>query len=441
MGSGSKHTKMKTIISALSPGHRLAIGAISLLLLLLLLLPGERASASRGSEPLEPLQVGVRYPLTLSLDNLASEAPAAEATPELKPQSMTVKPGDSLALLFQRAGFSARTLYEIDSLGGDARTLRNIHPGDTLRFFSDTAGNLVSLHYPINLTRTLIIDKQDDGYQVRLDSREPESRIRFAHADITSNFWNAGIEAGLDANQIMDLAGIFGWDIDFALDIRDGDQFAVLFEQRYLEGDYIGPGVILAASFTNQGETYRAVRHSDGNYYAPDGRAMKKAFLRAPVNFKYISSNFNPRRLHPVTGKVRPHNGIDYAAPVGTPIMASGAGTVIASAYNKYNGNYVFIKHSNTYVTKYLHLKKRKVNKGQKVKQGQQIGTLGATGRVTGPHLHYEFLVHGVHKNPRTVKLPQSESLDGDDKRRFMKSAEALLTRLDKTNQLMLSLK
>jgi len=432
---------MKPIFSTLSPGHRLAIGAISLLLLLLLLIPGERASASRDKPPGKPLQVGVRYPLELKIESLISSEPFAAPQPELKQQQMTVRSGDSLALLFQRAGFSARTLYEIDNLGGEARTLRNIHPGDAIRFYSDTKGDLRSLHYPINLTRTLIIDKLDDGYHVRLDSRQAESRIRFARADISSNFWNAGIEAGLSANQIMDLAGIFGWDIDFALDIRDGDQFSVLFEERYLEGDYVGPGEILAASFTNQGETYRAVRHSDGSYYAPDGRAMKKAFLRAPVNFKYISSNFNPRRLHPVTGKVRPHNGIDYAAPVGTPIIASGAGTVIASAYNKYNGNYVFIKHSNTYVTKYLHLTKRKVRTGQKVKQGQLIGTLGATGRVTGPHLHYEFLVHGVHKNPRTVQLPQSRSLGGDDKLRFMKSAGELLGRLEHTNQLMVSLR
>ena len=167
-------------------------------------------------------------------------------------------------------------------------------------------------------------------------------------------------------------------------------------------------GDILAAEFVNQGAIYRAVLNTDGNYYTPEGKAMRKSFLRAPVNFKYISSNFNPRRLHPVTGKVRPHNGIDYVAPVGTPIMAAGSGSVVAAGYNQFNGNYVFIKHAGNYVTKYLHLSKRTVNKGQRVKQGQTIGNLGGTGRVTGPHLHYEFVVGGVHKNPRTLTLPQA---------------------------------
>ncbi|TMP19695.1 peptidoglycan DD-metalloendopeptidase family protein, partial [Pseudoalteromonas ruthenica] len=138
---------------------------------------------------------------------------------------------------------------------------------------------------------------------------------------------------------------------------------------------------------------------------------MKKAFLRAPVNFKYISSSFNPRRLHPVTGQVKAHRGIDYAARTGTPVVSSGNGKVIKAGYSKYNGNYVFISHGTQYVTKYLHLNKRLVRTGQKVKQGEKIGTVGSTGRVTGAHLHYEFLVNGVHRNPKTVKLPKSEPL------------------------------
>ena len=237
----------------------------------------------------------------------------------------------------------------------------------------------------------------------------------------------------------MSLAGIFGWDIDFGLDIRAGDSFSVLYETQYVDGEFISNGNIVAAQFSNQGHLYQAVRHSDGNYYKPDGASMRQAFLRAPVSFQYVSSNFNPRRLHPVLGTVRAHNGVDYVAPVGTPIMAAGDGRVIASAYNKLNGHYVFIQHANNIVTKYLHLSKRLVANGAKVRQGEAIGRLGATGRVTGAHLHYEFLVSGVHRNPRTVKLPQATPLQGAEKNQFTAQAQQILAQLSSNERVLLA--
>ncbi len=269
-----------------------------------------------------------------------------------------------------------------------------------------------------------------------VDTRSTDTQLNYASATITSSFWNAGVEAGLTGNQIMQLAGIFGWDIDFALDIRGGDKFEVLYEEQFVEGEHVGSGEILAASFTNQGETFTAIRAESGKYYDENGRAMRKAFLRSPLSFRYVSSNFNPRRLHPVTGKVKAHRGTDYVAPVGTPIWAAGDGVVQKSGYNKYNGNYVFIRHTSTYITKYLHLTKRYVKTGQRVKQGQTIGTLGGTGRVTGPHLHYEFLVNGVHRNPRTVKLPQSKSLQGREKQEFISLAQSRLEQMQKMGML-----
>ena len=237
----------------------------------------------------------------------------------------------------------------------------------------------------------------------------------------------------------MSLAGIFGWDIDFGLDIRAGDSFSVLYETQYVDGEFISNGNIVAAQFSNQGHLYQAVRHTDGNYYKPDGASMRQAFLRAPVSFQYVSSNFNPRRLHPVLKTVRPHNGVDYAAPVGTPIMAAGDGRVIASAYNSVNGHYVFIQHANNIVTKYLHLSKRLVAKGDKVRQSDAIGRLGGTGRVTGPHLHYEFVVDGVHRNPRTVKLPQATPLQGTEKNLFTAQATQILNQLQSNERLLLA--
>ncbi|MDP5207123.1 peptidoglycan DD-metalloendopeptidase family protein, partial [Alishewanella sp. SMS9] len=222
---------------------------------------------------------------------------------------------------------------------------------------------------------------------------------------------------------------------DFALDIRAGDYFSVLYNADYVEGEFLGNGTILAAQFSNQGQVYQAIRHSDGNYYKPDGKSMRQAFLRAPVSFQYVSSNFNPRRLHPVLGTVRAHNGTDYVAPVGTPIMAAGDGKVTKSAYNSLNGHYVFIQHANNIVTKYLHLSKRLVKTGERVRQGQSIGKLGSTGRVTGAHLHYEFMLDGVHRNPRTVKLPEALPLQGKDKQQFMLTASTVLAELQQQHQ------
>ena len=166
---------------------------------------------------------------------------------------------------------------------------------------------------------------------------------------------------------------------------------------------------------------------------------MRKSFLRAPVNFSHISSNFNPRRLHPVTGQVKPHRGIDYAARTGTPVVAAGSGVVVESGYNRFNGNYVVIRHDSTYLTKYLHLDKRMVKKGEKVKQEQQIGTVGATGRVTGPHLHYEFLVNGVHKDPKSVDLPQAAFLSRGELAKFRPRADKLMAQLSKVSEVMLA--
>ncbi|UPW19257.1 peptidoglycan DD-metalloendopeptidase family protein [Agarivorans sp. TSD2052] len=395
---------------------------------------GTLESLKQGGE----LHLGVRYPLALSIP--LSEMPSEpEHFYTLKRQ--TVKSGDSMALIFSRVGLSARTLYNIDQLGGEAKKLRTVHPGDTLDFYLDDQDRLVKLNYPQSKFETLVIERdQQQKFTARIDTQELEVRTSFAQGTISSSFWNAGISAGLGQGQIMALAAVFGWDIDFALDIRKNDSFMVLFEEHYIDGQYAGNGDIIAAEFINQGDIFRAVRHDDGNYYTPEGRPMRKAFLRAPVNFKYISSSFNPRRLHPVTGKVRAHNGIDYAAKVGTPILAAGDGRVTKSGYSKYNGNYVFIQHSSAYMTKYLHLQKRYVKTGQRVKQGKTIGTLGATGRVTGPHLHYEFLVHGVHKNPRTVKLPTSTPLKGEKKQRFMPIAKARIEQLDNTKRVLLAM-
>ncbi|WP_076407648.1 peptidoglycan DD-metalloendopeptidase family protein [Shewanella sp. UCD-KL12] len=391
----------------------------------------------KPTPPESPLQLKANETSNTTTEPDADADAQAPANRHIK--QFEVERGDTLASLFNRAGLSSRDVYEITLLPKAKKNLLKIMPGDEIIIVKDDAGDLLEVNYHINPISTLIIERSDKGYSEHISDKKVESRNKFASATISSNFWNAAVNADLTPNQIMQLATIFGWDIDFALDIREGDNFSIIFEEEYADGEFLRNGNILAAEFSNQGDRYTAVRYTDGNYYSEDGRSMRKAFLRSPVDFKYVSSSFNPRRLHPVTGQVRAHRGVDYVAAVGTPIKAAGKGRVIKSAYNQYNGNYVFIKHNDTYTTKYLHLKKRKVKQGATVKQGQIIGTLGSTGRVTGAHLHYEFIVNGTHRNPRTVKLPKSLPIANAEKANFLALSKQIMTKLQQNKQIQLA--
>lgn len=439
---------MHRLVSKIPSRHRALILAVSVFLVILLLIPSEQASASKGNKG-SALEIGKRYSLEIpySAEDLAEELALQQldTLPEedidLQWSSIEVKRGDALSSLFKKANVSQQTMLEILKLPM-AKTLTRLYPGAIVEFGLTDDGSLQELRFAQNNLTTLRINRDTDGNFVAEElKKEVQSRTEFANAEIRSSFWNAGIEAGLSEAQIMNLAGIFGWDIDFGLDIRAGDSFSVLYETQFVDGEFIGNGAIIAAQFQNQGHLYQAVRHTDGNYYKPNGASMRQAFLRAPVSFQYVSSNFNPRRLHPVLGTVRAHNGVDYVAPVGTPIMAAGDGRVVASAFNNLNGHYVFIQHANNIVTKYLHLSRRDVKQGDRIRQGQTIGRLGATGRVTGAHLHYEFVVDGVHRNPRTVKLPQANPLTGQEKMAFTQQAEQILVQLQTKERVMLARK
>jgi murein DD-endopeptidase MepM/ murein hydrolase activator NlpD len=438
---------MRQFVIKIPKQHRVLIAATSVLLSVILLLPSEQASASKSSRT-DSLEIGKRYSLDIpdsSEEDIALQAVAelAELPDEddsLSWSVLQVQKGDALSALFKKANISQQVMLDVLALGNSVKTLTRLFPGEQLEFGLNADGELHELRYALNHLTTLRISRDSSGNYVAEElKKDVELRSQFANAEIRSNFWSAGIEAGLSESQIMSLAGIFGWDIDFGLDIRAGDSFSVIYETQFVDGEFISNGNIIAAQFSNQGHLYQAVRHTDGNYYKPDGASMRQAFLRAPVSFQYVSSNFNPRRLHPVLKTVRPHNGVDYVAPVGTPIMAAGDGKVVESAYNSLNGHYVFIQHANNIVTKYLHLSKRLVKKGEKVRQGEAIGKLGSTGRVTGAHLHYEFLVSGVHRNPRTVKLPQATPLQGPEKHQFTAMAQQALAQLQTNERVLLA--
>ena len=354
--------------------------------------------------------------------------------------SEMVKVGDSMALIFARRNFSASALYALTQTA-HGETLTGIFPGARLTFESKN-DQLTALTYePGPLERVVFSREQDGSFISEEIFTEPEKVLTYKHGIISSNLFSTSQAIGLPDNLTMQLAQIFQWDIDFVLDIRPGDEFFALVEEQYLDGEFIGFGDILSARFVNQGRTFTAVRYTTENgvsdYFNAQGRSMRKAFLRAPVEFSRISSSFNLRRKHPLYKTVRPHRGIDYAAPPGTPILAAGDGRVEIASRTKPNGRYVVIKHGEQFVTKYLHLSKfaKGIKPGKRVNQGQIIGYVGSTGYATGPHLHYEFLVNGVHQNPRTVSLPQAKPVNDQEISRFRDRTFENLLLLDHFNQ------
>ncbi len=368
-------------------------------------------------------------PLTLK----KLDAAPIDTEVDLKWQTETVKSGDNLSTLFFRAGLSAQDVHKMTA-SQDGASLGNLFPGELLRFGLDQAGTLQQLDYIKTPLEKYVFSRRGDRYSATQHLRKPEILTTYRQGIIEDSLFLSGRKANLPDKLIMELANIFGWDIDFVFDIRSGDSFSVLYEERFIDGEKLSNGNILAASFTNKKSTYNAVRYIDrdgvSNYYTPDGLSMRKAFLRTPLDIFRISSNFDLKRKHPIHKKIKAHRGVDYAAPRGTPVYAAGDGKVIASGYNKYNGNYVFIQHGQTYTTKYIHLHKRKVRKGQTVKQRQIIGSVGSTGYSTGNHLHYEFLVNGVHRNPRTVKLPQAEPISASERQNFDMAVKPTLAEL-----------
>lgn len=424
--------------------HMAIAGGLVFFLLAVSSIPSHKAEASRQAIP-------VRLPV-LEDDPIAEDEASPEAYADINATDIladeaftvieeTVRSGDSLSKIFQRAGLGDKAMLALINSGKEAKALVKIYPGHKLSFAVDQQGQLRSLKRTIDRLRSEVFIATEEGFTYKAIEKAPDVQLAMRSNTIRSSLYHAGIEAGLNDQLIMELAGIFGWDVDFALDIRSGDSFRILFEEQFLDGERIGTGQILAAEFVNQNTTFQAVRYVDANgearYYSPSGKAMQKAFLRAPLDFRRISSNFNPRRLHPVTKTVRPHRGTDYAADRGTPVWASGDGKVVASGYTNANGNYVVIQHGGEIQTKYLHLHKRAVKTGQRVRQKQMIGTVGSTGMSTAPHLHYEFLVNGVHRNPRTIiqKLPKAQSIAKAELQRFYAQTQPLLAELEQTTK------
>lgn len=384
---------------------------------------------------LEQVQV-IDEPVDIELA-IATEPEPADPFENLQKQVARVKSGDSLSLIFDRMGFTPRQLYEVVSQSEHGEDIGRLYPGRELTFYSNESNELIHLEYRLNPLQAYLVDKTESGYQSEFEVRQPESYSAIKSGVINSSFYLAGLDAGLSDNLIMELAAIFGWDIDFALEIRTGDTFSVVYEDQYLDGEPIGVGNILAAEFVNRGNSYRAIRHTDQEgrsaYYTPEGESMRKAFLRTPLDVFWISSHFNPNRKHPILDVTRPHQGTDYAANTGSPIRATGDGKVASARYSSSYGNVVEIQHGQNYRTLYAHMNNfaSGIRTGATVRQGQIIGYVGMTGLAQGPHLHYEFHVNGSVRNPVTVDLPNGAPLAEDQLASFKLASAKLIQLLD----------
>jgi murein DD-endopeptidase MepM/ murein hydrolase activator NlpD len=295
---------------------------------------------------------------------------------------------------------------------------------------------VLSLQREIDEIKLLSILRSESGFAASTIERAVDMRTTTAHGVIDSSLFEAGSKAGISDRTTMDMAGIFEWDIDFIQDVRDGDTFTVVYEELWRDGVKLRDGQIVAAEFVNQGKSFRAARFADASgragYYTPEGRSVRKAFIRAPLNFTRISSNFNPNRRHPVLNTIRAHRGVDYAAPTGTPVRAAGDGKVSFRGVQGGYGNTIILQHGGNVTTLYGHLSRfGTARNGARVNQGDVIGYVGSSGLATGPHLHYEYRVNGAHRNPRTVPLPPADPIAAEQQTAFLAATEPLWRQLD----------
>ncbi len=414
------------------------LGGVALLLTALvgIVIPGWANATRHDPAPAAYTTVAIdlpQLPGTEADPTIGAYGLGATAEPEW--HRVTVRAGQSLADIFHENGLSPGDLQRALNSQDDASALRHIHPGDEFAFVQDATGALTLMRFDRGDAARVTLRFTPDGVKETVDERAIERRTQVAHGVLTRSLYEAGAQAGMSDTMIWKLANAFGYDIDFAQDLREGDSFSVIYDDVYREGEHIHDGDIIAATFINQGKRYTAVRYTNADgetaYYSEDGRPLRKAFLRTPVEFTRISSVFSVGRMHPILGYMRAHKGVDYAAPTGTPIRAAGDGKITFRGWSSGYGNFITIQHNGRISTAYGHMSAFANEKlGQHVSQGQIIGYVGMTGLATGPHLHYEFRVDGQHRDPLTVTLPKEEPLPQTQLALFRQKSGALLAKL-----------
>jgi murein DD-endopeptidase MepM/ murein hydrolase activator NlpD len=398
-----------------------------------------KGSASTNTEPAPAAPAA---PATASTQTARPAMELAAATPLVGAQlalstiDVVVRSNDTLDGIFRRLKLSLADLASMRSLPGLRASLDSLRPGESLHL-THKDGSLFGLERRLSESQTLKVSRDGGALKADVLHNALDLRPRTVRGTIDSSLFEAVETAGAHDQTAVSLADIFGWDIDFVLDVRPGDSFVVSYQQIWRDGAYVKDGPIDAAQFVNQGREFRAVRYTDPDggthYYTPEGKSLHREFLRAPVEFTRVSSRFNSARLHPILNTIRAHQGVDYAAPIGTPVHAAGDGRILYAGVMGGYGNLVEIQHSSSVMTVYGHLSRFATGTriGEHVTQGTVIAYVGMTGLATGPHLHYEYRVNGVFKNPQTVVLPGAAPIDARWRADFLTRTAPLLARLD----------
>lgn len=367
--------------------------------------------------------------------SVAELQPAAASTP-FEFVAVTIGRNDTLDRIFRELELRISDLAELRRLPDVRKSLDRIRPGDVIQL-THLDGELKSLTRRIDETATLSVTRAEQGFAANIVENPLETEERLLAGTVESSLYLAVNRAGGSDRLAVSLADVFKYDIDFVNSVQPGDRFVVAHQQQWQDGEFVRDGEILAAEFVNSGRTYRAVRYvtpaGRADYYTPDGRPVRKAFLRYPVDYGRISSGYSLARRHPILNRVRAHRGIDFAAPAGTPVKAAGSGRVVSRGVKGGYGNVVVLAHSHGVSTLYAHLSRyaRGLAVGDRVAQGEVIGYVGMTGLATAPHVHYEYRVHGVHKNPGRVTLPKADPIPANLMDDFRSQTAPLLARLD----------
>jgi murein DD-endopeptidase MepM/ murein hydrolase activator NlpD len=368
---------------------------------------------------------------------LAAEDAARTRAQTVLYSEQRVGPGETFSESLQQLGVEPSDVADIVGSARPVYNLRHMRAGNRISIGRSVTGELRAVRYQIDPERMLEVKPGEDGFTAEIESIPSRTEVATVGGELHDSLFGAVTEAGESPELAVRLAQIFGWDLDFYTDPREGDTFRVVVEKkRYLDGKMAAYGRILAAEYDNDGHPYRAMLFHDSagrpGYYAPDGKSLQKAFLRSPLKFAApITSGFSKHRFHPILKTYRPHLGIDYGAPTGTPVQAIGAGRVVFAGRKGGDGNMVRIAHSNGYDTMYLHLSRILVRPGQRVDQGQRIGLVGMTGLATGPHLDFRILQHGVFKNFLAMHLPPARPVSHSDWNEFAADRERWIPMLE----------
>ncbi len=381
-----------------------------------------------------------KKPYIVAEDEPAPEVAQESQKPSFTTVELSIKKNDTLYNLLRDLKVPPEDIINVAKSSRKVYDLRKLRSGDLLKVSLDSSEDLDSIEFRYADFESMIIERDPDashGFTAAKYEVPHYSEEALVQGEITNSLYESALRAGTDPKVIMDLTDIFAWDVDFATDIRKGDTFKILFETVFVEGIPLRTGPILAAEVENRGKKYTAIYYKNskgrGDYYDANGKTLTRTLLKSPLRFSRISSHFSKKRYHPILKRYKPHHGIDYAAPTGTPVETSGDGKVVYAGWKGGYGKYVKIKHNSTYSTVYAHLSRigKGIRKGARVKQGQVIGKVGKTGRVTGPHLHYEVVVRGKVVNPLSVKSKARKSLKGDEKTRFSQLKNNVMAKLE----------